>query len=131
MLAGEVAVVEEDYSGLATTQDRVLPIAQSLANRATAILPNHGAITTGANIQLAVLRMLLLDGMCQRNISVAVAANATGLTPQPIKAEHATTAKSEIAKIPLLQPLWKDLLTRLRQSDPDLFAGSTGQFVVA
>jgi ribulose-5-phosphate 4-epimerase/fuculose-1-phosphate aldolase len=120
LLAGDIAVVEEDYSGLAATEDRVRPFAEALSKHAVAILPNHGAITTGPNIQLAMFRMILLEGMCQRNISVGVAARATGLTPQPIKPEHALTAKSEIAKIPFLQPLWKDMLTRMRQSDPDL-----------
>jgi len=122
-LAGDIAVVEDEYAGLASSEERVAPIANALAKNAIAILPNHGAITTGPTVQLAAIRMLLLEGMCQRNISVGVAARATGLTPRPIKSEHAMTAKQEIAKIPFLQPFWKDLLTRLRQSDPDLFAG--------
>jgi hypothetical protein len=65
--------------------------------------------------------MMLVEGTCARNISVAAAARATGLTPQPIKPEHALTAKKEIAKIPVIQPLWADLLTRLKQTDPELF----------
>jgi len=131
MLAGEVTIVDDDYTGLAANEDRVLPVAKSLANSATAILPNHGAITTGPNIQTAVLRMLLLEGMCQRNIAVGVAAKATGFTPIPIRPEHAMTAKSEIARIPLLAPLWKDLMIRLRQSDPELVSGTTGNSAAA
>lgn len=123
ILAGDIAVVDEDYEGLATG-DRNLPLARKLGEKPIAILPNHGVVTTGPNIQLATARMLLTEGMCARNISVALAAQATGLTPQPIKPEHALTAKKEIAKIPFLQPLWTDLMTRLRQTDPDLFTHS-------
>jgi ribulose-5-phosphate 4-epimerase/fuculose-1-phosphate aldolase len=123
ILAGDIALVEDEYAGLAASEERVAPVARVLGDHPIAILPNHGAITTGPTVQLAMMRMLLLEGMCQRNISVGVAARATGLTPQAIKKEHAMTAKSEIAKIPYLQPFWKDLMIRLRQSDPDLFAG--------
>lgn len=118
--AGDIAVVDEDYKGLATG-DRNLPLARKLGEKPIAILPNHGVVTTGPNIQLAAARMLLVEGMCVRNISVAVTAQGTGLRPVPIKLEDAITAKREIAKIPFLQPLWADLMTRLRQSDPDLF----------
>lgn len=121
--AGDIGIVDEDYEGLATG-DRNLPLARKLGEKPIAILPNHGVVTTGPNVQLATLRMLLVEGTCARNISVAAAARATGLSPQPIKLEHALTAKREIAKIPFLQPLWTDLLARLRQSDPDLFPQS-------
>ncbi len=122
ILAGDVAVVDEDYSGIAATEDRVRPFAEALGKCSTALLPNHGAITSGPNIQLAMARMMLLEGMCARNISVAVASQATGLKPQAIKMENALTARKELAKIPFLQPLWKDLLIRLQSTDPDLFA---------
>ncbi len=121
ILAGDIAVVDEDYEGLATGT-RNLPLARKLGQYRVAILPNHGVVTTAPNIQFATLLMLLTEGMCARNISVAAAAKATGLTPKPIKMEHALTAKREIAKIPALEPLWADFLQRLRQSDPDLFA---------
>jgi len=124
ILADDVAIVDEDYTGLAASEERVRPFAEALGKRTAVILPNHGAITTGPTIQLAILRMLLLEGMCQRNISVRAAARATGLTAHAIKPEHALNAKLEISKIPLLQPLWNDLLQRLRQSDPDLFSSA-------
>jgi ribulose-5-phosphate 4-epimerase/fuculose-1-phosphate aldolase len=126
ILAGDIGVVDEDYEGIASTEDRVLPLARKLGKFGAAILPNHGAVTIGQNIQFATATMLLLEGMCARNISVAVAAQATGNKPTAIKPEHALMAKREIAKIPFLQPLWADLLTRLRQTDPDLFTGVSG-----
>lgn len=121
ILADEIGIVEEEYEGIAGTEERIVPLARTLGKYHAAILPNHGGVTTAPNIQLATAWMLLLDGACARNISVAVAAQATGLKPTPIRLEHALTAKREIAKIPFLQPLWKDFLTRLKQSDPDLF----------
>jgi hypothetical protein len=62
----------------------------------------------------------------QRNLSVAASARALGMEPKPIAMEAALTAKREIAKIPFLQPLWVDLLTRLRQTDADLFEAFAG-----
>jgi hypothetical protein len=41
----------------------------------------------------------------------------------PIALEAARCAKAEIARIPVLAHLWKDFLTRLRATDPDLFEG--------
>jgi hypothetical protein len=77
-------------------------------------------------VQLAAVAMMLLEGMVQRNLSVAASARALGMEPKPIAMEAALTAKREIAKIPFLQPLWVDLLTRLRQTDADLFEAFAG-----
>jgi L-fuculose-phosphate aldolase len=121
ILAGDVGVVEEDYTGLAATEDRVRPFADAVAKHAAVLLPNHGALTSGPNIQVAMLRMVLLEGMCARNISVAHAAQVTGLKPHPIKMEDALTAKREIAAIPAIPLIWKDAMQRLQQTDPELF----------
>ena len=69
--------------------------------------------------------MLLLEGMVQRNLSVAQAARATGLQPIAIAPEAARRAKSEIARIPAIAPLWQDFIERLHKSDPDLFVAGT------
>jgi ribulose-5-phosphate 4-epimerase/fuculose-1-phosphate aldolase len=123
LLMDDVAVIDQDYEGLASEEERVMPIARSLGTKPIAILPNHGAITTADNIPLALVRMLLLEGMVQRNLAVAQAAQATGLQPVPIAPEAARRAKSEIARIPAIAPLWQDFIERLHKSDPDLFAG--------
>src|SRR5512146_2722350 len=122
LLAGDIAIVDEEFTGLAQSEDRVRPFAQALGDKPVVLLPIHGAITTGPSIQSALFRMILLEGVCQRNISVASAAQATGLTPHAIAPEHALTTKQELAKIPILDALWEDLLKRLRQTDPELFA---------
>jgi ribulose-5-phosphate 4-epimerase/fuculose-1-phosphate aldolase len=123
LLAGDVALVEDDYEGLAAEEERVMPIADALREKPVAILPNHGAITTGDRIQSAFLRMVLLEGMAQRNLAVAAAARALGREPVAIAPAAARRAKAEIARIPVLPLLWQDLLTRLRATDPDLFEG--------
>ena len=121
LLADDIAIVDEDFSGLAQTEDRIRPFAEALGKKPVVLLPNHGAITTGNNIQSALFRMLLLEGVCQRNISVASAARATGFEPHAITTENALTTKRELADIPVVEAMWEDLLKRLRQSDPDLF----------
>ena len=121
LLMDDVAVIDENYEGLASEEERVMPIARSLGTKPIAILPNHGAITTADSIPLALVRMLLLEGMVQRNLSVAQAARASGLQPIPIAPEAARRTKAEIAKIPVIAPLWPDFIERLQRSDPDLF----------
>ncbi len=121
MLADDIGVVDEDYDGLASEEDRVMPIARALKDKPALILPNHGALTIGENVQIAFMRMLLLEGMVQRNLAVAQAAQAVGLRPVAIAPEAARRTKAEISRIPALTPLWKDYLTRLQATDPDLF----------
>lgn len=123
LLVDDVGVVEDEYEGLAAEEERVLPIANALKDMRAVLLPNHGAITIGENIQLAFLRMVLLEGMVERNLSVARAAQSLSRKPVPIALEAARRAKAEIARIPVLPLLWKDFLTRLRATDPDLFEG--------
>jgi L-fuculose-phosphate aldolase len=123
LLVDDVGVVEDDYEGLAAEEERVMPIADALREKRAVILPNHGAITTGDNIQVAYVRMILLEDMAQRSLAVAQAAQALGLKPVPISLDAARRAKAEIARIPVFAPLWKDLLTRLKATDPDLFEG--------
>ena len=120
-LAGDIGVVEEDYSGLASTEERIRPFAEAVGRFAAVILPNHGALSSGSNIQTAMFHMMLLEGACARNISVAEAAQATGFKPYPIKPEDALTAKKELANIPAVAAVWKDTLFRLRRTDPELF----------
>jgi ribulose-5-phosphate 4-epimerase/fuculose-1-phosphate aldolase len=123
LLADDVGIVDEDYDGLASDEERVMPIADALRERPVVILPNHGAITTGDNIQAAFLRMVLLEDMAERNLSVAQAARNLGREPVAIAPAAARRAKAEIARIPVLPLLWQDFLKRLRATDPDLFEG--------
>jgi ribulose-5-phosphate 4-epimerase/fuculose-1-phosphate aldolase len=123
LLVDDVGIVTDEYEGLAAEEERVMPIANALRDKRAVFLPNHGAITIGENIQVAFLRMVLLEDMVERNLAVAQAAQTLGRKPVPITLEAARCAKAEIARIPVLAHLWKDFLTRLRATDPDLFEG--------
>ena len=116
-------MVEEDYDGIAAEEERVMPVADALRAKPVVILPNHGAITTGPNIQLAFVRMVLLEGMARRNLAVAQAARDLGREPVAIAPAAARRAKAEIGRIPVLPTLWRDFLKQLRATDPDLFEG--------
>ena len=121
-LAGEVGIVEEDYSGLASKEERVRPMAEALRKWHAVIMPNHGALTQGANVQQAVFFMLLLEGMVQRHLAVAGASRATGLAARPIAAEIARATKQELNNLKALPLVWEDVMARLRLSDPGLFS---------
>src|SRR5438876_769340 len=121
-LAGELGIVEADYSGLAWKEERVRPMAEALRKWRAILLPNHGAITRGENIQRAVILMLGLEGMVQRNLAVAAAARATGLAPKPITPEVALATKRELLSLGALNLVWEDLMAKLRATDPALTA---------
>jgi ribulose-5-phosphate 4-epimerase/fuculose-1-phosphate aldolase len=122
-LAGEVGIVEEDYGGLASKEERVRPMAEALRKYHAIILPNHGAITRGDNVQQAVFLMLLLEGMAMRHLAVAGASRATGVPARPIAPEVARATKQELSNLKALPLVWEDLMAKLHQTDPRLFAG--------
>ena len=121
ILADDVAIVDDDYEGLASEAERVMPIALSLREKPIAILPNHGAMTTGDNIQPAFVRMVLLEGMVQRNLSVASAARSLGR--EPIAISHSTPQTNERGnrKNSRVRTALERSATRLKQTDADLF----------
>jgi ribulose-5-phosphate 4-epimerase/fuculose-1-phosphate aldolase len=121
-LAGEVGIVEEDYSGLASKEERVRPFAETLRKYHAAILPNHGAITRGQSIQQAIILMLLLEGMAMRNLTVAGASRTMGITARPISPEIALLTKKELMSLKALPMVWDDLMAKLKATDPALFA---------
>jgi hypothetical protein len=112
LLANDVPIAEEDYSGLAASEDRVSPFAEALKTHSAIILPNHGAITTGASIKIAIFRMLTLEGMAQRHLSVSAAARATGMIPKPISPDVAAQTKRElelvIARHGAIEMIWSE-----------------------
>ena len=59
LLADDIAIVDEEFTGLAQSEDRVRPFAEALGKKPVVLLPNHGAITTGPSIQSALFRMML------------------------------------------------------------------------
>jgi ribulose-5-phosphate 4-epimerase/fuculose-1-phosphate aldolase len=120
-LAGEMGIVEEDYSGLASKEERVRPMAEALRKHHVVILPNHGAVTAGQSIPQAVFLMLLLEMAAQRNISVALAAQALGANARPITPQVALATKAELMRLNALPMVWQDQMARLRATDSELF----------
>ena len=106
---------------MASNEDRLRSTAEAVGKHRAVILPNHGAITNGPNVQVALFAMLLLEGMVARNLSVAVSARATGFTPLPSRWSMRWPPSMAIAKMNALEPLWADQLHRLKQTDPELF----------
>ncbi len=113
LLANDIGVVQEDYQGLVGVDERVLPIAQAIGKYAAVILPNHGGVTQGANIRLAVIRMIILDMACRRNLQVAAAGYAMGIEPHPIDLEIALSTKKEIDNLAALQLVWNDFISKI------------------
>lgn len=126
-LAGDVGIVDEEYSGLAQTEARLAPTVDALRTYRAVILPNHGAITTGESIQSAIIAMGLLNAMVRRHLEVMRAARALGLEPMPISADVVGVAKRELKALGSLGLAWEDMKRRLRKSDPELFAGRSTQ----
>lgn len=120
LLAGEVGIVEEDYSGLASKEDRVRPYAEALKKYHAVFLANHGALTRGADIRQAVVLMMALEGLCQRYLSVMHAQKVTGQPAKPISKEIALLTKNELAGLSALGLVWTDILHKLRATDPEL-----------
>src|SRR6476660_1800091 len=60
ILAGDVGIVEEDYTGTAAGEDRVRPLPAASALSAAVRLPDHGAPAHCPSIQVALMRMMPL-----------------------------------------------------------------------
>jgi len=121
-LAGDVGIVEEEYNGLASSEDRVKGCALALGRYRAVILPNHGAITSGNDMREAIIGMMLLEGMVQRTLAVEAAGRVTGITPRPIAPEIALMTREELNGFKATGLIWDDLMAKLRQTDPDLFS---------
>lgn len=120
-LAGDVEVFEEDYSGLASQEERIAPMARALERVCSLILPSHGALTTGDNLAMATARMVLLESAAKRHLEVREAAQTLGGTPRPIPSEIAIRTRKELEGLRAEGLLWKDYVDKLRLSDPDLW----------
>jgi len=66
--------------------------------------------------------MMGLEMMVMRNLAVAAAARATGVTPKPIAPEVALATRQELMSLAALNLVWEDLMAKLRATDPALVA---------
>ena len=112
-LAGDIGIFDEDYAGLASTEQRVAPMAQALRQFRTLILPNHGALTSGDTIPAATMRMILLENVAKRYLEVSQAAATIGKKPRPVAPEIALQTRKELEGLRAEGLLWKDYVEKL------------------
>jgi ribulose-5-phosphate 4-epimerase/fuculose-1-phosphate aldolase len=112
-LAGDVAVYEDEYQGLVTSEERIAPMAKALAKARNLLLPNHGALTSGDNIRAATIRMVLLENIAKRYIEVQQAAAFLGSTPRPIPMETALRTRRELEGLAAENLVWQDWIAKL------------------
>ena len=112
-LAGDIGIYDEDYEGLASTEQRVAPMADALRKYRTLILPNHGALTSGDSIPSATIRMILLENIAKRYLEVNQAAATIGKKPRPVDPTVALRTRKELEGLRAEGLLWKDYVAKL------------------
>jgi len=123
-LAGDIAIYDEDYEGLATTADRISPMATVLQHARNLIMPNHGAMTSGDDIPVAAVRMILLEHVVKRYMAVQQAALTLEKKPKGIPLDVAIRTRTEAglkAVEQFVELVWQDYIKRLGLSGPGAF----------
>ena len=116
-----MGIVEEDYTGTAAGEDRVRPFADAVAKYPAVILPNHGALTSGPNIQVAMTRMFLLEGMCARKYFRGHGCAGHRAEADRYQDGACADGQSRDRRHAGNSAVWKDTLEKLQKSDPELF----------
>ena len=120
-LAGDIAVYDEDYEGLVSSEERISPMAEVLRGARNLILPNHGALTSGDNVASATIRMILLENLARRYLEVTRAALAIESTPRPVDPGTALSTRKELEGLGAEGLLWQDHIERLGLADITAF----------
>ena len=115
-------LIDDDYEGLASEEERVMPIAVVAQRKADCHFAESRRDHDGRQYSDGICP----NGFTRRNDSAKsyrlrrrrALWDANRLR---FRASAARQTKEEIAKIPAFAPLWKDFLTRLKQTDADLF----------
>ncbi len=120
-LAGDIAVYDEDYEGLVSTEERISPMADVLRTARSLILPNHGALTSGGAVGSATIRMILLENLTRRYLEVTRAATAIKDPPRPVDPRTAIATRKELEGLGAERLLWQDYIERLDLADVKAF----------
>ena len=120
-LAGDIAIYDEDYEGLAGTEDRIGPMAEVLRKARNLIMPNHGALTSGDNLAGATVRMILMENIARRYLEVSQTKATLGKTPQAISSDVAIQTRKELEGLKAEGLVWQDYIKRLGFDQPDGF----------
>ena len=120
-LAGDIAVYDEDYEGLVSTEERISPMADVLRTARSLILPNHGALTSGGAVGSRTIRMILLENLARRYLEVTRAATAIKDPPRPVDPRTAIATRKELEGLGAERLLWQDYIERLDLADVKAF----------
>ena len=120
-LAGDIAIYDEDYEGLASTDDRIGPMADVLRKARNLIMPNHGALTSGDSLAGATIRMILMENIARRFLEVSQTKATLGKTPQAISSDVAIQTRKELEGLKAEGLVWQDYVKRLGFDQPDGF----------
>jgi L-ribulose-5-phosphate 4-epimerase len=86
-------------------------LAESLGSAHAVFLVNHGIVTTGADVQDAVVRAVLLDRACAMQLKV----RAHGGTPGWSSDEEALAKRESVYPRPARRQVWDHLVRRLER----------------
>ncbi|MFN0123103.1 MAG: class II aldolase/adducin family protein [Blastocatellia bacterium] len=116
-VVGEQAIYDE-FIGTVFSEDGATPIAVALGEKNICVLKNHGLLTVGRDMALALGYTLLAE----RAARVQATAMQFGAGPgDTLREEIALHTKNANIEIGHYEDQWQALLHRLRRSDPELF----------
>jgi L-fuculose-phosphate aldolase len=85
-------------------------IAPALRDKSTVIIPWHGAVTVGADIEIAAALHLLLEWVCRLDVMLS------GTPASPMPDESVAEMRGLLDKVPLLEETWSLIERRGSQS---------------
>ena len=111
----ERQAIHNHFSGVVEETEEGDKIASSLGDKAVLILQNHGILSTGSSIDIALWYYFSLERCCQSQL-MADAAGKTTLIPHEIAIKTREFIANDLAAWASFQPLF-DMIT---EKEPDL-----------
>jgi len=105
----------DEYSGIVLDQNQVTGIVNSLGDKRTLILANHGLLTAASTVEQALIDMIDMERTCAVNLK----AMSAGVPVKPIPPEPARQSRSVLTQ-PARYPFqWAALIRDLDRHEPD------------
>ena len=111
----ERQAIYEDFSGVVEETDEGDRIASALGDKQVLILKNHGILTTGSSVDIALWYFLSMEKSCQAQLM----AEAAG-TPELIPHETAIKTREFIANEVALWASYQPMFDMIVEKQPDL-----------
>ena len=112
----ERQAIYDDFSGVSEDTTEGERIAQALGDKQVLIMQNHGVLSTGSSLDIALWYFFSLERCCQSQL-MAEAAGKPTLIPHETAVKTRDFIANELAAWASFQPLY-DMIT---QKEPDLF----------